>query len=40
MKIFSEVYIKMSLGRFKQPGRIELVMYAAASHLPRKHLNI
>jgi len=39
MKVFSEVFIKRTLGRFKQLGSIELEMYTAASHLPRKHLN-
>jgi len=38
MKVFSEVFIKKSLGRFKQPGSIALVMHTAISYLPRKHL--
>jgi len=25
MKVFSEVFIKMSLGRFQQPGGMELI---------------
>jgi len=32
----SDVLFKRSVGRFKQPGNIGLVMYTAASYLPRK----
>ena len=39
-EIISEFLFKKSLGRFKWPGKIELLTYTAASYLPTKHWHL